>query len=232
MRLSYFLILFLSITATFTANAQAEQDSILLLNGRVYRGTILSSDNGLLKFREIDKKGNEFNSEMDFYRIFSYTQAGQDHVVYEQDENKDNFLTVLEAKNASLGSYDARKTFKPRFVFWTSLALGYTASLFDTYLPQSVIDNPYYIGSQKSPGLFKKGPTMVPFAVPILLSASWALPSFKIRDSQMIQKHLLNDESYYRGYHRIAKQKRILSALKGSLIGIGAGLITYAVFKP
>jgi len=224
------IVLFLS--CGFSVFGQAQLDSIILLNGRVYRGTITSTTDNFLRYKEVDRKGNEFSSEMDFYRVFSYTQNGEEHVLYEQDEFKDNFLTIAEARNATLGSYDARKTFKPRFVFWSSLALGYTVALFDTYLPQSVIDDPKYIGDQTSAGLFKKGPTLIPFIVPVVLSASWSFPSFKIKEKQMIQTHLLNDESYYRGYHRVAKQKRIMGALRGSLIGIGAGLITYAVFKP
>jgi len=232
MKMTLRLLGFLFFINGFIAFGQAEKDSILLLNGRVYKGTITSVDDQLLKFTEIDKKGNSFTSEIATYRIFSYTQNGQDNTLYKQDEFKDNFLTVDEAKNATLGSYDARQTFKPRFVFWSSFILGYSASLFDTYLPQSAIDNPNYIGSETSPGLFKKSPTIFPFLVPALLTVSWSLPSFRIKEHQMIQKHLLNNESYYRGYHRISKQKRMLSALKGSLIGIGAGMVTYAVFKP
>lgn len=212
--------------------AQAEKDSILLLNGKVYRGTITGMSDGFLKFDELDKKGNTFTSQIEDYRIFSYTQKGQESIVYQMDEFKNNFLTVEEAKNVTLGSYDARKRFKPRFVFWSSLALSYAASIFDTYLPQHVIDDPNYLGGQTSPGLFKGNPTMLPLIVPGVLSVSWAFPSFRIKEKQMIQLHLVNNESYYHGFHRIAKQKRILAALKGGLIGIGSGLITYAIFKP
>jgi hypothetical protein len=212
---------------------QAEKDSILLLNGKVYRGTITGMSDGFLKFNEIDKKGNMFTSQIEDYRIFSYTQKGQESIVYQMDEFKNNFLTVEEAKNVTLGSYDARKRFKPRFVFWSSFALSYAASIFDTYLPQHVIDNPDYLGGQTSPGLFKANATMIPFLiVPPVLTIGWAFPSFRIKEKQMIQMHLVNNESYYHGFHRIAKQKRILAALKGSLIGIGSGLITYAIFKP
>jgi hypothetical protein len=203
------------------------------LNGKVYRGTIIGMSDGFLKFKEIDKKGNTFTSQIEDYRIFSYTQKGQENVVYQMDEFKSNFLTVEEAKNVTLGSYDARKTFKPRFVFWSSFAISYAASIFDTYLPQHVIDNPDYLGGQTSPGLFKANATMIPFlVVPPVLTIGWAFPSFRIKEKQMIQLYLVNNESYYHGFHRIAKQKRILAALKGSLIGIGSGLITYAIFKP
>ena len=218
--------------AGLSVYGQSEQDSIILLNGRVYRGTIISTSDNILTYKEIGRKGNEFTGVMEYYRLFSFTQNGMEKVIYEQDELKDNFLTVEEARNATLGSYDARQTFKPRFVFWSSFALGYGASLYDTYLLQKTIDHPDYLGDQKSKGFFKSDATFMPVLVPLVLSIGWSFPSFKIKEKQMIQMHLLNDESYYRGFHRIAKQKRILGALRGSLIGIGAGLVTYAIFKP
>ena len=73
---------------------QAEKDSILLLNGRVYMGTITSVDDQKLKFTETDKKGKNIASEIANYRVFSYTRNGQDFTIYNQDEFKDNFLTV------------------------------------------------------------------------------------------------------------------------------------------
>ena len=222
------LIFFLTSLSLY---AQTELDSIILLNGRVYRGTITGTSDNLLTYKEIDRKGNEFSGVMEYYRVFSYTQNGMEKVVYEQDEYKDNFLTVEEARNATLGSYDARQTFKPRFVFWSSFVIGYGASLYDTYLLQKTINHPDYFGNQTTKGFFKSDPTFMPILAPLVLSVGWSFPSFKIKEKQMIQMHLLNDESYYRGYHRIAKQKRILGALRGSLLGIGAGLVTYAVFK-
>ncbi|MFT5823677.1 MAG: hypothetical protein ACI8ZM_004939 [Crocinitomix sp.] len=222
----------LMILVSIVSTAQGEQDSIILLNGRVFHGPVTSIENGILKYQEKTKKGETFTGEFATYRVFSYTQKGTETILYKQDEAADNYLSVDEARNATLGSYDARQTFKPRFVFWSSFALGYGMSLYDTYLLQSTIDHENYIGSFTEGGLFKSQPTFVPMFIPLVLSASWSFPSFKLKEKQMIQTHLLNDESYYRGYHRVARQKRIFSALKGSLIGIGAGLITYAVFKP
>lgn len=232
MKLKVLLICFGAVLAGLTSFAQGEQDSILLLNGRVFRGEITAVNDSLVWYKETDKKGNSFSSEMATYRIFSYTQNGISHTLYQQNEDIGNFLTVDEARNATLGSYDARQTFKPRVVFWSSLALGYTATIFDTYLQQSTLDSPNYVGNYSSPGLFKSKPTVFPFFVPLVLAVSWGLPSFRVKENQIIQKQLLNDPSYYRGYHRVAKQKRMLGALKGSLIGIGTGLVTYAILKP
>lgn len=216
---------------SLAVNAQSEQDSIILLNGRVFLGSIISDSDSLLTFQEKTKKGETVKSQLPYYRIFSYSQNGTETVIYKENSFRDNFLSVDEARKATLGSYDARQTFKPRFVFWSSLAFGYGASLLDTYLPQSAIDDPNYVGSETSPGLFKRSPTIFPFFVPAVLTVSWSLPSFRVKEHQIIQKHLINDESYYRGYHRISKQKRMLYSLRGSLIGIGMGLVTYAVMK-
>jgi hypothetical protein len=218
--------------SSLVSHSQTAQDSIILLNGRVFIGPVVSVSDGFLKYTETTKSGETFTSEFDIYRIFSYTQNGTETILYKQDDLKDNFLTVDEARNATLGSYDARKTFKPRFVFWSSMALGYGASIFDTYLLQKTVDHPQYVGTQTSGGLFKSRPTFMPIFAPLVLSVGWSLPSFKIKEKQMIQTHLLNDKSYYRGYHRIARHKRVFGALKGSLIGIAAGMITYAAFKP
>lgn len=232
MNITNSFVSFLLIFTSFLSFGQSEQDSIILLNGRVYRGTINEVNNDFVLFSEKDKKGNILNSEMSNYRIFSYTKKGEETIVYKQNDQTANFLTENEARKATLGSYDARQTFKPRVVFWSSLALGYGMSLYDTYLQQKTIDHEDYNNEYNSRGFFKSNPTFLPIFVPLVLTASWAIPSFKIKEKQMIQMHLKNDESYYRGYHRIAKQKRMLAALRGSLIGIGAGMLTYAVFKP
>lgn len=212
--------------------SQVEKDSIILINGHVYRGTITNAAGDFISFKEEDRKGNTFTSQIESYRIFSYTQSGQTTTVYTPNEIGGDFLTVDEARKATLGSYDARQTFKPRFVFWSSLAIGYGASLYDTYLLQKTVDHEQYQGDYTSSGFFKSRPSFFPFLAPAVLSVSWSIPSFKVKKKQMIQVDLLNDESYYRGYHRIARQKRIFAALKGSFIGIGTGMLTYAFLKP
>ncbi len=228
-----FVLLTLFFSISFVQSiAQEIKDSIILLNGRSFIGEITKVENDFLSFNEKDKKGNLFTTEIATYRIFSYHQNNSETVLYKEGgEYKTNFLSVESARNATLGSYDARKTFKPKFVFWSSLVLGYGATLFDTYLPLSAINDPNYIGDQTSPGFFKSSPTISPILVPITLSVVWSLPSFRIKEHQILQKTLLNNADYYRGFHRVSKQKRVLTSLKGSLIGIGLGLVSYGIFR-
>lgn len=226
-----FLTTFLFTVLIFNAYSQ-EQDSLILLNGKVIRGEIKGADVDFINLKELDKKGRVYDTKIEKYRVFSYTQGGMETVVYQQNDEFNNFLSVKEAKHVSLGSYDARQNFKPHFVFWSSFALGLTASIWDTYLLQKSIDNEAYIGPHTSGGFFKSKPSLFPVLAPVILSVGWSFPSFKVKEKDMIQKHLLNDVDYYRGFHRIAKQKRMLGALKGSVLGIAAGMVTYAVFKP
>lgn len=214
----------------------AQQDSIVMLNGKVYRGTFNSVENDLLFYTGKEKKQDDLLLEISTDRIFSYIVNGTETVLYVQDELKGDYLTVDEVRFTTLGSYDARKTFKPRFVFWSSMAIGLGVSMLDTYYSQASYDkflaeNNGIPPTNSAVGFFGTGPTLMPVLVPLVLSASWGLPTFKIKSHQILQKDLYGNEFYYRGFHRIAKQKRIFAAIKGSVIGIGLGIISYSVFR-
>jgi hypothetical protein len=214
----------------------AQQDSIVLLNGRVFRGTVISFLNDTLRYTDSESLPGDLPFEITAERIFSFVVNGNESVVYKQDELKGDFLTIEEARFATLGSYDARKTFKPRFVFWSSMVLGYGLSLLDTYYSQQSYNQ--FVAENGIPptgvavGFFGTGPTLMPILSPLVLSTAWGLPSFKIKEKQVLQKDLFGNEIYYRGFHRVAKQKRVFAAVRGSVIGIGLGMISYAVFSP
>lgn len=213
--------------------AAAQQDSIVLLNGKVYRGTIKSVNENALFYVENTAEAQPI--EVTTERLFSYVMNGEENVVYQQNEFKGDFLSVEEARIATLGSYDARQKFKPRFVFWSSLAIGLGASILDTYYSQKSYDA-FFAENLVAPtnavvGFFGTGPTMMPFFGPLVLSAAWGLPSFKIKGDHIIQKDYVGNELYYRGFHRIARQRRVFGAIKGSIIGIGVGMISYAVLR-
>jgi len=214
----------------------AQQDSIVMLNGKVYRGTFNSVENDLLFYTGKEKKQDDLLLEISTDRIFSYVVNGTETVLYVQNELKGDYLTVDEVRFTTLGSYDARQTFKPRFVFWSSMAIGLGVSILDTYYSKASYDKFLAANSGLPPtnskvGFFGTGPTLMPIFVPLVLSASWGLPTFKIKPDQILQKDLYGNEFYYRGFHRIAKQKRIFAAVKGSVIGIGLGIISYSILR-
>ena len=137
-----------------------------------------------------------------------------------------NFLSISESRRYAIGSYDARQTYKPYFVFYTSLALTYSLSLWDTYLPDHANNVPTL-----NPGFFGKSPTMIPFAAPILFAAAFGLPHSRAKDKYMLHKNMVNDQMYYNGFDSYARQKRAFSALKGSAIGLGLGILSHLILK-
>ena len=163
--------------------------------------------------------------------MFSYSKNNVESILYQKNEELGNFLEVHESKRYAIGGYDARHTYNPRYVFWSSLAIGYSFSLWDTYLSQKAIDSPTANIADYNAGFFGKGPSMLPFAVPIVLTASFGLPNMRVKEKYILHKNMVNDQLYYNGFNSYAKQKRAFSALKGSAIGIGLGMLSYAILK-
>lgn len=211
------------------SSACAQSDSVILFNGKSYIGEIVKVENGTLYIT--DKNNGSVDITLD--RIFSYTDDGKETICYAQSEFTGDFLTVDETRFATIGAYDARQTVKPRFAFYSSLALGLGISLLDTYYTQNAYDNFVtengYPPSKAHVGFFGAPPTLMPIFVPLILSASWAIPNLRIRPKQLLHDNMYGNENYYRGFNRVAKQKRILASLKGSAIGIGTGLLSYII---
>ena len=227
--------LFLALTALSNFGfSQSFNDSIILLNGNVFRGKVVGLTEEYLTFKSQGKKGVE-DLRIEHYRIFSYTQDDLEKVMYTYDTTIGNFLTVDESRKFALGSYDARKTFSSRPVFYSSIAAGYAVSLFDTYLTQKRANDlnnqqPTSSVAFKS-GFFGRQPSILPLAMPLTLGISFGLTNVRVKDEYILQKGLKNDPFYYEGFNRVAKQQRTFSALKGSVIGVALGYISYALLQ-
>ena len=213
------------------SSAQNYQDSVLLLSGKSYRCNVIGMDGPSLHFQVKDKKGKPEDYYMAEYRIFSFYKNGTEKVLYKKNDELGNFLEPHESRRYAIGGYDARETYHPAYAFWSSLAIGYGFSLWDTYLSEDAINSPSSTIPDYNAGLFGKGPTILPFAVPIVLTASFGLPNMRVRDKYILHKNMVNDQMYYNGFNSYAKQKRAFSALKGSAIGIGLGMLSYAILK-
>ncbi|MGV6861207.1 MAG: hypothetical protein ACWA41_05520 [Putridiphycobacter sp.] len=220
---------FIILISTATAIGQTYADSVLLLNGKSYKCDIIGMEGPSLHFKFAKSNGKVEDYFIADYRILTYVKDGKETPVYKQDEEIGDFLTFDESKRYAIGAYDARETYKPRYVFYSSLALGLGLSLWDTYLSQSAINNSEFLNPDASPGLFKKSPTLLPFAAPVLMSVSFGLPNMRVKQKYILHESGYGDKIYYTGFNSYAKQKRALSALKGGFIGIGMGLIFYAI---
>ncbi len=224
------LILFWALLyVSFNGYTQTFNDSVMLLNGKTFKGQFVKEKEDFLTFNLDTKKGNE-EINIANYRIFSYTENELEKVMYKYDSLSDNFLTVNQSRNFTIGSYDARQTIKPRTIFYSCMAASYGYSLYDTYLTKSAADKNEVIEGLK-PGFFGRRPSIVPIALPLVFTVSFGLPNLKIKGKNILHKGLKDDAYYYHGFNSVAKQKRAFSALKGSVIGVALGYISYAAFK-
>lgn len=222
----------LTTLSILSGNSQNFQDSVLLLNGKSFKCDVIGMEGPSLHFKidhKNEKKADFFVAD---YRVFSYTKNQNETIVYKYDEEIGNFLRVDESQRYAIGGYDARQTYKTPIVFWSSLAAGLGVSIWDTYLTKATVNNPEFINSNNlTPGYFKSNPTLLPLVVPIVMSVSFGLPNMRVRDKYILHKNMVNDKMYYQGFNAYSKQKRVLSALKGSAIGVGLGLISYAILR-
>lgn len=225
---------------------QTYNDSIILMNGKVFRGEVIGlskvineNEPELFKFNmeskkerdstKLDSKPEIDSVRLESYRVFSYTKGGVETVLYKHDSLSENFLTVNQSRNFTLGSYDARQKYSSRAVFFTAMGLSYGGSLFDSYLTKKAAEKSVFEGL--NPGFFGRAPSLLPLAFPLVLSISFGLPSTKVRPKNILQSGLKGDPFYYAGFNEVAKQKRTFAALKGSAIGIGLGYLSYMAFK-
>ena len=222
-----FSSLFLLITVL--SFAQNYQDSIILLNGISYKANIIEFKGGVLHFVIKDKKGQPKNFEITQSRLFSYYTDDKESIVYQKGLGLMDDLEVQEVKRYVIGSYDARQTYKPRYVFWTTLIATYGISLWDTYLTQNAFDPNQF--PDLNAGFFGKGPTMVPFAAPLIFSLGFAIPKMRVRDKYIVHKNYHGDNMYYHGFNDYSRKKRLFGALKGSAIGLGLGLLSYSILR-
>lgn len=207
---------------------QGFNDSIILLNGKTFRGDFIELNEEYLVFNSPSKKG-DFQLMIEKYRIFSYTNNDLETVLYEHQPDADNFLTVDESRKFTLGSYDARNAYNVKPVIFVSMGLTLGISLMDTYLTKNEAAASVTPGLKS--GFFGRSPSILPMGMVLVMPISFGLPSTKVRKKNILQTGLRNDQFYYEGFNSVARQRRSLAALKGSLIGAALGYASYFTFK-
>jgi len=211
------LLLAIAFFVAFNINAQ---DKLLLLNGRVDRGKILSDKESTFEFKIYKNGGKEKIIPYDKYRIFSVTDIkGKESILYKRDTTMGNFRTENQMRMFIYGQRDAHENFGSGHHFLGGFVLGFGAAIFDTY----EFENPG--------GFFKRTPSIFPVLVPLVvpLGASF-LPS-KIMKDDVSDIGYLNSEEYVEGFNKVKKFKKIKNSFLGSIAGVAAGLISYYALK-
>ncbi len=200
------------------------QDKITLLNGKVLEGTILDTTSNMIKY-EWKKKNNKVREDfIDKYRIYSITDANDiETIFYQQDSLIGNFFTEEEMKYFVLGSQDAINGYKAPLVTVGGIVLGIGTVMYDTY------DKPD--GGSFGDGLYNGDASVLNLAVPFVYTVGAGVPKIKIDLNKVSDPSYLSHETYILGYERTARSKKVMNALKGSIIGILSGFVVYTIAK-
>ena len=223
-------LFFIALICFFTSQGQVFQDSVMLLDGKTYRGNVVEETDEFLSLNSFSLDGeSEGLINIAKYRVFSYTQEGKEKVVYNYEPDTENFLTVEQTRKAALGSYDGKNFYDTKAVFYSAGAITLGFCLMDTYLSKSKkekIGNP-----ELKAGLFGRSPSIWPIASVLVLPIGFAIPSTKVRPKNLMNG-IRGDQYYYAGFNSTARQRRSFAALKGAASGLVLGYASYFIFHP
>ncbi|CAG5078667.1 hypothetical protein [Parvicella tangerina] len=212
-----FLITLLALLMVLPSMAQ---DKIQLMNGKVLRGKLGAETEDYFKFDYYKKGGKVKSMELVKYRIFSHTNsAGEETILYKRDTLMGNFYSKNEMKMFVFGERDAYNNYKSNGWLVTGIGLGFTSVLMDTY------------DFEPNGGFFKRTPSIFPIAVPLVVTIGAGVIKPKVRKEFAADVSFLSSEYYIEGFQKIAKVKKLKSALLGSVIGVGSGFLVYALAK-
>lgn len=196
------------------------QDKIQLMNGKVLRGKLGTEYDEYFDFSYYKKGGKTKSMELTKYRMFSYTNSsGEETILYKQDTLMGNFFTKNEMKMFVYGERDAFANYKSSGWFVTGLGLGFTSVILDTY------------DFSPNGGFFKITPSIVPVAVPLVVTIGAGIFKPKLRKEYAADVAFLSSEHYIEGFQKIARVKKLKSSLLGSVIGVGTGFLVYGLAK-
>lgn len=207
----------------------AQKDSLIFLNGKtmflditefsatnVYYSSYLSR-NGKLKAE---------NGEIESYRVYSIFQNGEEKVLYTQDSTIGNFRTQNQMNSFVLGEKHAINYYNPKLFFYGGVGLGIASVLYNTYLSKNEVN------AGEDYGFFHGDPGLLLGVTTFAYITIVGIPSVSLKTSTVKKTYLLQDVDFLDGYEKVGRSKKVFSALKGKLMGVGLGLVSYFILKP
>lgn len=194
--------------------AQVKPDSLL------FRDTLVLMNGDLLPTRILDtlpetiyclhpkptKKAPERKLLMDRDRVFSVKYSGgAERIFYSYDTMAGNFFTVPEMRNFVNGEQDADKYHGTKAEFWIGLGIGLGSG--------AIL--PHYGGYFYS------------YLPAFAYTSAMLIPIIKVRAPNYKSRCQPHPDVYLMGYERIARKKKIVSGLKGTVVGLAAGSLIF-----
>lgn len=205
MRYPYLLIFLLSFFLPDSSNAQLK-DTIYLMNGEKLAGNILDTSFYTVRIERLKKRGDLKAISIHKDLIFSVWYKDTEKIFYTQDTVAGNYFTPEEVRMFIYGQRDADKKYR-----------NYLAG-----------PGGFLVGAA---GMILLGDPFLAVIPPFAYSAAVVyLPKIRIRPHTVTSREFLKYDTYIMGYEKVARKKLFLNALKGSFLGIAAG-VTYLLLQ-
>ncbi len=190
--------------------AQEARDTLNFMNGDMIRVRVLDTAFGRIKcFPPARKNKKEKETYFETERIYSIKYGtGREVIMYRYDTLAGNIFTEYEARMFVLGEREAMKNFSSPSSFLTGFAAGVA-----------------------SPILLTNAQILAPIP-PFAISLAVLYPKVVVNTKKIQDKSLLIYDTYILGYERVARNKKIISALKGAATGLLVGFaVSYIIDK-
>jgi len=217
-------IFFILSVLSISAGSYAQDSTILLLNGKTVQGIVKENNGEFLKY-EFSKKKNRFVKEIDILRVYSFTAAGKETIVYYQDTMQGNVYSVEEMRMLIYGEVDSDKNSKGWPFFVGAMAIAGGHYLFDTYGGD---DEATPVNENR---FFGSAPSMAVVVVPFVLPLIGAKIKPRIKSAQTSDPMFLANEQYVIGYQKRSRAKRLTNTLFGALAGTAAFVLADIIAK-
>jgi hypothetical protein len=186
----------------FSVNSAYSQDTLLLLNGKKYPIKVKKVTNDSITFEPIGKEGKEKQIEkIDVFSLIS--PNGNELVMYRQDTNAGNNLSVDQMRNYIYGEQDARKNYHAPLMAVAGLIAGAGGGFVGFY------------------GLM----------VPPLATALLCIKSPKVKAKNVSKPELITNDYYTTGFQSIAVRKKVKNGMIGGLLGFALTSATITIMK-
>ena len=196
-----------------TGNSQTKDslrsDTVFLMNGEILITPVIDTlPEYIYCFHPFPtKKQPQRKLLLDRERVFSIQfSTGNQRVFYTQDTMIGYFFTVPEMKNFIYGEQDASTLYKARLDFFSGLAVGLVSGAMIPYKGYS---------------------SVFAFLPPLANVGITLIPKVKVPRARYDVRGAPHYDMYLMGFERIARKKKVISAIKCGGLGLVAGFATY-----
>ena len=144
-----------------------------------------------------------------------------EEIVYKRDTLSGSFYTTNQMKMLVYGQRDAFNKYQSAPLFIGSFALGFAATVLDTYEFAGPVT-----------GFYQRTPSIGPIGVPLVITIGAGVLRSKVRREYASDVAYLNNEFYIQGFQKVAKYKRVKAGFLGSVLGVASGIVAYNILKP